>query len=98
MFSIYFENPYELICNNYKIPDGGYRLDRIPYDVPCLITGGELNTMTFADKPFIGNVYLLKLNKAPEKTGSYSFTIEITKTNGEVLRVKSKPIKITGVK
>lgn len=97
LFSIYFENPYLVVKNNYQQPTNGYKLNNVHYDYfPHIMTGGKLNEISFTDLPFIGNIYMCVLNEAPEQTDEYVFTIEIIKTNGEKVMAQTKPVKIMG--
>jgi hypothetical protein len=48
LFKVYFEDPYLVIKNNYKQPEGGYRLSGLNYSIfPHIITGGKLDEINF---------------------------------------------------
>lgn len=97
LFKIYFEDPYLVIQNEYRQPDGGYRLSGINYSIfPHAVTGGKLDEINFPEKPFIGNTYMCVLDQLPKEPGAYKFKVRIKKTNGEVIENISRPIPIEG--
>ncbi|MCS4229284.1 hypothetical protein [Sphingobacterium sp. BIGb0165] len=97
LFKVYFEDPYLVIANNYKQPEGGYRLAGINYNIfPHIITGGRLDEINFVNKPFIGNTYMCILSQLPKEQGNYRFKISIKTKNGKIIENTSRPISIYG--
>lgn len=100
LFFVFFEHPYLVVKNNYKKYRGedGYRLLSINQEYPHAMVGASLPEMNFEDRPFIGDHWICQLLQAPDKTGLYSFEVEVIKTNGQVLKTISRPIGIKGLK
>lgn len=61
------------------------------------MTESKLNKIPFVEPPFIENIYLCMLNEVPKHTNKYTFTIEITQTNGEQVTAKTDPTVVTSI-
>lgn len=98
LFFVCFEHPYLVVKNGYKNYEGsdGYRLMNIESNFPHAMIGGNLKTMNFSDRSYIGNVWICQLQQAPDNTGLYSFNVEVTTTKGKKMTTISKPFTIKG--
>lgn len=94
LFTVYYEHPYSVVKNRYEAPAGTYRMStRIP-GLPQAIYKDGLDRVDFSTKTALGNEFMLLLNKSPEKTGTYTFTVQVTTAEGDILTVDTAPIPI----
>lgn len=98
LFTVFYDNPYLVVKNGYRNYTGedAFRDDYMVQGFPYAFIGNKLSSVDFTKKPFIGNIWLLYLNEAPDKTDTYTFTVEVTKTDGTVLEAKADPLNIDG--
>jgi hypothetical protein len=73
LFTVYFDNPYATVKNNYRTVEGSYRYEWVLSDFPVSIFEAPLSEINFSNYPFISNKWNCRLNVAPENTGSYIF-------------------------
>jgi hypothetical protein len=103
LFSIYFYDLYAFIKNGYQPPEGTYNISDEHFIAPpderihMPLFKAKLSELNFAERPFIGNEWYCHLEVAPEKTGEYTFNVQVTLVDGTVLESLSPPINIKGV-
>lgn len=101
LFSVYFEDPYATIKNGYKssIGDNYYTIDAfLNPNFPYSLFGAPLTSVDFTKKYHIGTEWYFILEKAPEKTDEYLFTVSITNTSGKTIEKDAIfPIKLKGL-
>lgn len=92
VFSVFFEYPGWVVANGYKDYKEGYKRTDIAYpNFPCALLGGNLSTMSFEDKQFIGPVWICKLNISPQRMDKYVFTVKVTMVDGSFLVKQTVP-------
>ncbi len=96
-FLVLFEYPCWVVKHNYTRYKEGYQRLDIPFsDFPYAILAGNLSSMNFKDKMFIGPVWICKLMITPQQTDEYVFTVKVTMSNGDIWEQKSKPVRLVG--
>ncbi len=92
LFTMFYENLYEVIHNNYQTPSDAYSLSS--EILPRAFYKTPLAEADLKGKKALGIPYYLLLNSAPDRSGSYTFTIKANAYDGKELTVKTKPISI----
>ncbi|MDO4727309.1 MAG: hypothetical protein Q4A56_08890 [Porphyromonadaceae bacterium] len=97
LFTVFFDDPYATVKSGYKQAPDHYAYDWFyKYIYPTSIVKTNLATVDFANRPFIGDEWRCMLDVAPDNSDSYTFTVEVTLTDGTVFRATTNPIKIKG--
>jgi hypothetical protein len=91
LFTIYFNDPYALIKNNYQPIEGTYKYQTDYYtsNYPFVVFKEQLSTVNFIERPFIDYEWHVVLNAAPETTGTYAFHIAIALADDRVLETST---------
>lgn len=84
LFTVYFDNPYATVKNNYQAIKGSYHYDFI-YDYPISVIRTNLGDVNFPSYKFIGNQWLCHLDIAPDKTDTYTFYVKVILDDGTML-------------
>lgn len=110
LITVFFDNPYTVVKNNYNNYKGedSYVVKRILANknienvmidgFPYAFVGHNLSEIDWQKYPFIGNEWLLVFNQRPDVTDTYTFNISMAKSDGSILNVSTKPIKVKGRK
>ncbi|MDR1591498.1 MAG: hypothetical protein LBS16_01235 [Prevotellaceae bacterium] len=98
LFTVFFDDPYSTIKNNYQAVEGSYRSQAaLECDYPQSIIKTNLAEAHFADRPFIGHEWECFLDVAPDYTGVYRFAVKIILVDGtELTGVAPIVIKLKG--
>ncbi len=97
LFTVFFDDPYSTVKSGYKQAPDHYEYDWAYKNIfPKSIVKTNLATADFANRPFIGDEWRCMLDVAPDNSDSYTFTVEVTLTDGTVFRGTTNPIKIKG--
>lgn len=92
LFTLFYENPYAVIHNDYQTPPDAYCLSSEA--LPRAFYKTSLAGADLKGKKALGVQYYLLLNSAPDQSGSYSFTIGVEAADGDKLKITTKPISI----
>ncbi len=98
LFTVFFDDPYATVKSGYTYAPTHYVYKwNIDYnEVPISVAVTNLATADFANRPFIDDNWECILDVAPDNSDSYTFTVEVTLTDGTVFRGTTNPIKIKG--
>lgn len=94
LFILFYEYPYAVVKNHYQSPPDTYRLEHTSPELPQAIYKINLAQADLKGKKALGCTHYLLLNGAPDREGNYTFTVEVTKADGKILTVTTKPIPI----
>lgn len=101
LFTIYFEEPWRTIQNNYQTvlandtyQDVAYMNHEYWKAFPQTISGNVLSTIDFSQKQFIGAKWFLLPTIKPDTPGDYVFTLEITTQQGKKIQKQTAPFRI----
>jgi hypothetical protein len=91
LFTIYFNDPYALIKNNYQPIADTYKYftDSYTSNYPYAVFKENLSAVNFAERPFIDFEWHLVLNVAPETTDTYTFHVAVTLADDTVLETSA---------
>jgi hypothetical protein len=91
LFTIYFNDPYALIKNNYRPIDGTYKYHTDIYteNYPFAVFKERLSAVNFMERPFIDYRWDVVLNVAPEITDAYTFYVRVTLADDTVLETST---------
>ncbi|MDR1896310.1 MAG: hypothetical protein LBR10_05925 [Prevotellaceae bacterium] len=96
LFTIYFNDPYALIKNNYRPIEGTYTYlsgDNLGY--PFAIFKETLSSVRFIERPFIDHRWDIVLNVGPETSDTYIFYVKVVLEDDSVLEAETS-INIQG--
>lgn len=94
LFTLFYENPHAVVLNNYQSPPNAYRLEYTSIELPQAFYKVPLAEADLKGKKALGVQFYLLLNSAPDRSGSYTFTIEVKASDGKILTATTKPISI----
>jgi hypothetical protein len=91
LFTVYFNDPYALIKNNYQPIEGTYKYHTDSYtsNYPFAVFKENLSAVNFSERPFIDYRWHMVLNVAPEITDTYTFHIVVTLADDTVLETSA---------
>ncbi|MDR1896309.1 MAG: hypothetical protein LBR10_05920 [Prevotellaceae bacterium] len=96
LFTIYFNDPYALIKNNYRPIEGTYKyLSGANPDYPFAVFKETLSSVRFIERPFIDYRWDIVLNVGPETSDTYIFYVKVVLEDDSVLEAETS-INIQG--
>ncbi|MDO4727310.1 MAG: hypothetical protein Q4A56_08895 [Porphyromonadaceae bacterium] len=98
LFTVFFDDPYTTVKSGYTYAPTHYVYEWNIYynEVPISVAKANMGTADFANRPFIGYTWYCMLDVAPDKSDTYTFTIEVILTDGTTFKATTNPIKIKG--
>jgi hypothetical protein len=99
-FTIYFNDPYALIKNNYHPIAGTYKYKEDSFhnpNYPFAVFKEKLSDVNFPERPFIDCRWDIVLDVAPQHTDAYTFYIRVILEDDTVMETSTAiPLNIKG--
>jgi hypothetical protein len=96
-FTVYFNDPYALIQNNYQpIPETYQYTDACAVNYPFAVCREKLSSIYFSERLFLEHEWCFYLDTAPEQTDEHIFTVRVTFADGRVSEKTVSAITLAG--